>query len=61
VHWFASFTNTNHTTPWKDWHPYPVAVQLLKPHDAIAFLSGFDNGGQADIVALTMDLGLLPC
>ena len=85
VHWFASFTNTNHTAPWKDWHPYPVsawlvgvvpvhrvgpptnpadgetvvAVQLLKPLDAITFLSGFDNGGQADIVALAMDLGLL--
>jgi 8-oxo-dGTP diphosphatase len=85
VHWFASFTNTNHTAPWKDWHPYPVsawlvgvvpvqrvgpptnpadgetvvAVQLLKPSDAITFLSGFDNGGQADIVALAMDLGLL--
>jgi hypothetical protein len=37
-----------------------VAVQLLKPLDAIAFLSGFDNGGHADIVALAMDLGLLP-
>jgi hypothetical protein len=37
-----------------------VAVQLLKPLDAITFLSGFDNGGHADIVALAMDLGLLP-
>ena len=37
-----------------------VAVQLLEPRDAITFLSGFDNGGHADIVALAMDLGLLP-
>jgi 8-oxo-dGTP diphosphatase len=85
VHWFASFTVTNHTAPWKSWHPYPVsawlvgvvpvdrvgpptnpadgeavvAVQLLTPPNAITYLAEFDNGGQAELVALAMDLQLI--
>lgn len=36
-----------------------VAVHVLAPRDAQAYLSGFDNGGQAGLVALAVDLGVL--
>ena len=35
-------------------------VELLEPPNAIAYLSQFDNCGQAELVALAVDLGLLP-
>lgn len=83
VTWVASFTVTNNTTPWRDWHPFPVSawlvgtaaarrigaptnppdgetvveVMALEPGDAIDYLSGFDNGGQAQLVAMARDLG----
>lgn len=85
VRWFASFTVTNHTGPWKEWHPFPVSswvvgvvsvrhvssptnpsdgetvvdVQLIEPTDAITYLAGFDNSGQARLLALALELGLL--
>lgn len=85
VSWFASFTVTGNTRPWRDWHPHPVSawligvttarksgpptnppdgehvvrVDALSPDDAIAYLSEFDNGGQALLVALARDLGLI--
>jgi hypothetical protein len=34
-------------------------VRLLKPADAIAYLSQFDNDGPVGLVALAADLGLL--
>lgn len=83
--WFASFTVTGNTRPWRDWHPHPLSawlvgtasvrrvgaptnpadgevvirVQTLEVEDAIAYLDGFDNGGQAQLVALARDLGLI--
>ena len=36
-----------------------VRVRPLEVDDAIAYLDGFDNGGQARLVALARDLGLL--
>jgi hypothetical protein len=36
-----------------------VRVQALQVDDAVAYLDGFDNGGQAQLVALARDLGLL--
>lgn len=36
-----------------------VAVRTLPPLEAHAYLSGFDNGGQADLIALAADLGHL--
>lgn len=36
-----------------------VAVHTLPPAEARTYLAGFDNGGQADLVALAADLGLL--
>lgn len=85
VTWIASFTVTSNTTPWRDWHPFPVSAWLvgtadarkigtptnppdgetvvdvvaLEPGDAIDYLSGFDNGGQAQLVAMARDLGLI--
>jgi 8-oxo-dGTP diphosphatase len=85
ITWFASFTVTGNTRPWRDWHPHPVSawavgtasahrvgaptnpadgevvvrVQALQVDDAVAYLDGFDNGGQAQLVALARDLGLL--
>lgn len=29
VRWFASFTVTNHTGPWKEWHPFPVSSWVV--------------------------------
>ncbi|WP_170854049.1 NUDIX hydrolase [Microlunatus flavus] len=37
-----------------------VDVRLLEPDEAITYLSGFDNGGQAALLALAVDLGLVP-
>ena len=36
-----------------------ITVHTLPPRDAAVYLAAFDNGGQADLVALAIDLGLL--
>jgi len=85
IAWFASFTVTGNTSPWRDWHPHPISawligvvkarrlgpptnppdgevvvrVDTLDPDRAVSYLSEFDNGGQAELVALARDLGLI--
>lgn len=85
VTWFASFTVTGNTRPWRDWHPHPVSawligvarvrrvspptnladgevvvrVHALELEREIAYLTGFDNSGQPELVELARDLGLL--